>query len=631
MRQRPPTSFFVRLAGVLVVVVGLLPGVFGSEALAQSRPPGTAAAPPSGDGSLPDVSRANLEELAATLQDPARRQTLLDQIDALIQVQGKPQETPLPATLSRTLVEGATVTARQTRAALVEVAGYLGRLARLSAWLHDLLADPAMRAAALQMLLELLAVLAPPVVVELALRQALRGTARSLDARPSEAITAKVPLVLLRALLEIVPVLGFLAAAYLALMVVAPAPQVGFLALNLANAYALTRAIMIAARRLLAPEAPGLRLLPLGGEAAALVYGWVRRFAVTAVLGYFLIEIARLLGLPGSAYLLLLRVLGLVLALLAIVFILRVRGPVARVIRHGQAPLLPEGALAQQLRNAVAALWHLAAIAYVLLVFVVIGWRVEDGGAYLLRGTIGTILLFVIASALMAWLEQLVRRNLRASEGELAHQPGARERLRSYARIASHVLRALVALAALLGILYLWGVDTPAWLDLPVSRFVLRVVGTAAVASLLGVIVWEMVSAAVERALRAREDEEGASARSARMRTILPLLRKVVLVTLGTLIVPHGAVRGRHQHSTADRRRRGRRPRRGLRRPEARAGRHHRHLHPCRGRRVGRRRRQRRGHRRARRGHLDPLAAPAGPRRQRPHHPVQLGRRPSPT
>ncbi len=46
-----------------------------------------------------------------------------------------------------------------------------------------------------------------------------------------------------------------------------------------------------------------------------------------------------------------------------------------------------------------------------------------------------------------------------------------------------------------------------------------------------------MVSAAVERALRAREDEEGASVRGARMRTILPLLRKVVLVTLGTLIV----------------------------------------------------------------------------------------------
>ncbi len=448
MTQSPTTSFFVRLVSILVVVVGLFPGLSGRSALAQAPGSGAAAAPPAGDEPLGDVSRANLEELRATLQDPARRQTLVDQIDALIQLQGKTrqQETPLPTTLSQTLVEGATMTARQTRTTLVEVAGYLGQLPRLTGWLRSLVTTPVMREWALRMLLELLTVLALPFVVELGLRRALGGTARSLDARPSDRITAKVPLVLLRALLDIVPVLGFLAAAYLALMVVAPVPQVGFLALNLANAYALSRAILIVVRRLLAPRAPGLRLLPLGDEAADLAYGWARRFTVTAVLGYFLIEIARLLGLPGPVHVLFLRLLGLVLAVLGVAFILKVRAPVARVIRHGHAPLLPEGALAQQLRNAAAVLWHLAAIAYVGLVFVVIGWRVEDGGAYLLRGTIGSILVFAIASALMAWLEQLVRRNVQATEGELRHQPGARERLRSYARITSHVLRALVAL-----------------------------------------------------------------------------------------------------------------------------------------------------------------------------------------
>ena len=180
----------------------------------------------------------------------------------------------------------------------------------------------------------------------------------------------------------------------------------------------------------------------------------------------------------------------------------------------------------QQLRNALAALWHLAAIVYVIVVFVVIGWQVENGGTYLLRGTIGSILLFAIASTLMAWLDQVVRRNVRVTEGELARQPGARERLRSYARITSHVLRAVVALSALLGILYLWGVDTPAWLELPFPRFVLRVAGTAIVAILIGVVVWEMVSAAVERALRAREGEETATARHARLHTILPLLAR---------------------------------------------------------------------------------------------------------
>ncbi len=531
MRQRPTSAFLAILIMAVIVAVG-------SCLCLPKMAAAATAAPQQSENALSGVSQESLKQLSATLQDPQKRQALIDQIDALVQLQGKtqPQETPLPVTLTQTLVEGATLTARQTRATLVELAGYLGQLPQLSGWLETLVSSPLMRDWALRLLRGLLTVLALPFLFELVLRRLLRGTARSLDRRPSDAITAKVPLVILRALLDIVPVAGFLGAAYLALFILAPLPQIGFLALDLAFAYVLSRAILIVARRLLAPRAPALRLMPIGDDGARLAYGWVRRFTVTAVLGYFLIEIGRLLGLPGSVYLLLLRLLGLVLVAIAIAFILRARAPVARVIRDGHAPLLPKGVLVQQLRNGIAALWHLAAIVYVIVVFVVIGWQVENGGTYLLRGTIGSLLLFAIASTLMAWLDQVVRRKVRVTDGEMARQPGARERLRSYAMITSHVLRAVIALAALLGILYLWGVDTPAWLELPFPRFVLRVAGTAIVATLIGVIVWEMVSAAVERALRAREGEETATARHARLHTILPLLRKVVLVVLAVMI-----------------------------------------------------------------------------------------------
>ena len=59
----------------------------------------------------------------------------------------------LPATLSQTLVEGAMLTARQTRATLVELTGYLGQLPRLSGWLEharELAADARMGVAAAQ-------------------------------------------------------------------------------------------------------------------------------------------------------------------------------------------------------------------------------------------------------------------------------------------------------------------------------------------------------------------------------------------------------------------------------------------------------------------------------------------------
>jgi small conductance mechanosensitive channel len=494
------------------------------------------AVPPQGGEALAGVSAASLEKLKATLQDPARRQTLVDQIDGLIQLQGRGEKAAPPDTPSEKIIAAVATTEQDTRAALVLLAGYLGDLPRLGGWLHDLLVDPSSRAAALGKLLEMLLILAPAVIVGLTLRRLLRGTARALDARPSDRMAAKIPLVLLRTLLEIVPVAAVAVTAYVLAPALATDPRAGLLALSLADAYVLIRVVLILAHRLLAPGAPGLRLLPLGDEAALVTYRWVRRISLTAIVGYFVIEIAHLMGMP-SLNLLPLRLLGLVLTVLAILFILRIRSRVARAIRDGHAPLLPEGALAQQLRNVAAVLWHVVAIAYVLLIFVVIGWEVEDGAAYLLRGTLGSILVLAIASALMAWLDRVVRRNVRATTGDLAHLPQARERLRGYARLLVQFFRVLVVLGAALGILYLWGVDTPGWLALPAARFVLRVLVTAGVGCLVGVVVWEMVSAAVERALRARDGEETATARSARLHTVLPLLRKVVLVVLGAMVV----------------------------------------------------------------------------------------------
>ena len=93
-------------------------------------------------------------------------------------------------------------------------------------------------------------------------------------------------------------------------------------ALILINANVLSRIVAVAGRAVFAPEAGGLRLLPLSDESGNYGYIWLRRFTVGGVYGYFLLEAARWLGLHRAAYDLLLNFLGLLLAGMLIVLLL---------------------------------------------------------------------------------------------------------------------------------------------------------------------------------------------------------------------------------------------------------------------------------------------------------------------
>ena len=306
-------------------------------------------------------------------------------------------------------------------------------------------------------------------------------------------------------------------------------------AFTLVYAYVLLRAIGVAARAVLAPAVPALRLPPLGDESANYLFIWVRRLAGVSVIGYFAAEGALLLGLPPGGHAGLLRLVGLVVAVLAVVFVLQNRSAVAAWIRRlptGRAG----GAGVQGLRDRLADGWHVLAIAYVVGVYVVAALGIENGFEFLVRATVVSVVIVVVARMVMAGLRRLVERGFAIGDDVKSRFPLLEARANRYLPVVHVVLRTVVTVIAAFALLYTWGFDAFGWLDTPLGQRMTRSAISIAAVLVIALIAWEFFSSAVERYLSKTDAEGNVVARSARVRTLLPLLRNIIFVVLAVLV-----------------------------------------------------------------------------------------------
>lgn len=105
-------------------------------------------------------------------------------------------------------------------------------------------------------------------------------------------------------------------------------------------------------------------------------------------------------------------------------------------------------------------------------------------------------------------------------------------RYRPVLRLAVSTIITIVAIGALLES---WGVDIASWFDPGrIGAVVLSELSSVILAVAIAVVVWEACNTAIERQL-ARFAREGAYARAARLRTLLPMLRTALIVTILTI------------------------------------------------------------------------------------------------
>ena len=558
---RARTRWTAPCMGALAVLLLLLAG-FAAPSLAAGTVPGAAmpapaAAAPAEPTASPDPTPEQMQAMITTLEDPAARARLVEQLKALVAAQkgleqAKAEEAPAASTLPETigasalsfLAERMDVLSRQ----LVQVGNVFKELPGAIEWANRQMVDQSARDRWVQIAIQLTMILTAGLAIGRFVGWLLARPRNALAARRGTTALVRLPLLLGRALLELAPIAAFIVVGYAILSVSEPGPRVRLVALAVINATVILQILLVAARILISPFAPSLRLVRMGDANALRLYRWVRRLAAVGVYGYFLAEGAYVLGLPLGAYGALLKLLGLAIAGMLIALILQNRRIVADWM-HGN-PLSGDGdpaataeresegqgAVLRSARRRFADVWHVLAIIYVVVTFGVWVLNVYGGFEYLARATGITILVAVIARLLVNGINRGLRRGLRMVPESQGALPPLKDRASLYLPFLHRAVKTVIWVGAAMMILYGWGFDTLAWTDTRLGQRILRSTVTIGLLFVGSVIAWEVVSAMIERFLASTDRNGTRIERSARVRTLLPLLRNAFLIVLVTMV-----------------------------------------------------------------------------------------------
>jgi len=535
MTRAAPGRSLIASAGLVLLVVA---------ALLRAAPPANAqeaepAAAPSGPA---------LEKLVETLEDPKSREALVEQLKALIETQETAPAESAPAEpkgfgarLLAALSHRIDALAGQLSAATGALVGLPEVLAGL--WRDS--QDPEVLARWAKIAVKILLVLAAGFAAQWLMSWALARPRRAIEARQREAFVVRLVFLLVRTVLDLLPIAAFAIAAYAVLPLTEPRAATGLVTLAIVNANLLAMVVLAAARMVLAPRAENLRLFPIGHETASYLYIWARRFAAIGVYGYFFVEAGLLLGLPHGAYAVLLKVVGFVLMAMAIVLVMQNRRAVRERLRgapRDEAEPAPAAGARRSLRSIAewaGAVWHVAAIALLIALFVTWALEIPDGYRFLLRGFVLTVLVGAVAWGIASAIDAVVLRGSQVPEELRQRFPGLEQRVNRYLPVLREILKGLVYFFAGLLVLEFWGIGTLAWLGSAAGQELISRIATIVLLLCAALVVWELSTALIERAL-ARHAAEDGGLQSTRVLTLLPLFRnilRIVLVVMVTLIV----------------------------------------------------------------------------------------------
>jgi hypothetical protein len=348
--------------------------------------------------------------------------------------------------------------------------------------------------------------------------------------RPSAwTLLRRLPLVLARLFLELVPVLGILVVGHLMAGSSLGGQSVSRLIIvAIVSAYALCAALLSVARTLLSPDQPRLRPAYLSDATSRYMMGWTHRLALIAVFGYAIGEVGLLLGLSNIAHDAIQKAVGLVLHLCLAYIVLRNRRSVRRWLRSPQDAT----GLVATTRNYFAYAWH-----WVALFFLTGGWLIwavemPHGFAAVLHYFAITVLLLIGTRLLLLLLLGVVDKVMRPTPDVEGFYHGMQDRLHAYHPVVSTALRMTIYLLCVLSLLQLYGLNTILWLaSSMLGQRILSASATLLVTVILAIVVWEAVTFALQRHVE-RLQADDHPGRSARLRTLLPLLRTSLLISI---------------------------------------------------------------------------------------------------
>ncbi len=339
----------------------------------------------------------------------------------------------------------------------------------------------------------------------------------------------RLPYVLLCFVLDLVPLGLFVGVGVAGAAFVQPR-VLGVLQVVLLS-YAVYRLAIALALTMFAPGRPSLRLIHVSDAGASRAVLWVRRIFALGALGYAASQVGLQFGMPEQANDAFLKAVFLFVHLLLIVMVLQARGWVAARIRsHSRAP-----GLGGRVRNRLAAMWHLVAIFYIVGLWLV--WAAEVRNGYLRIWHLFLVTAGVLTAARLVSIVVLgmVDRALRSPVDPDLQTSVLQNRRARYLPLLRGTLTGIIVLATGVALLQAYGVNTLAWFrnNALGSRLVSALL-TILLTAALALAFWEGVNASMDQHV-ARLTEQLQLARAARFRTLLPILRTMLLAMLATV------------------------------------------------------------------------------------------------
>jgi small-conductance mechanosensitive channel len=335
---------------------------------------------------------------------------------------------------------------------------------------------------------------------------------------------------LLYFLLSLLPLAGFMLTAGVLLgSGLITTRQAKLAIIGLSNAYLVCRLALEVLRFFLAPKLPALRLLHVSDAHAGWVIWWVRVLLFSTAASYAVISIAEILGLPhaGSEVLIRLAALG-------------VHIEVALMIWHGRKVVgswiagdpNATGAFAL-FRRGFGGIWHYFALFYILALWVALAGGVQNAFGVLLRVIVVFFVAMVIGRTAWTGSAQLLERLFPEAAVQTRRHQLFYTRARTYNPLLRAVIRVVIILAVVALILQGWGFHFLPWLlSDPLSRSLLKAFVSIIITVAVALTLWEIANFWLSSRID-RLSADGRTRQAARLRTLLPMLRATIGVSIG--------------------------------------------------------------------------------------------------
>lgn len=297
------------------------------------------------------------------------------------------------------------------------------------------------------------------------------------------------------------------------------------------NAFLIIELFKAVMRMLFSSHYEGLRLLPISAHEAAYWNRWLAR--LIGMVGYGLMVAVPLvnfyLGVSlGQAVGTLIMITAFVYAVSVVLKNrVRLRGNMNTIAAN---TTMTASRVSLQL---FARTWHLFALLYFLIVFVLTLTRPGDALPFVLFATLKTLAAVVVGLLTSTFLTQTIGRRIQLSDDLRRKLPMLEHRLNSYVPNALRVLRTVILVAVIMVVLDAWGAfNLAGWYASERGAHIVGNLISIAVILIVSLGIWLALASLIEHKLN---PETGAGEPSARAKTLLSLFRNALAIAMVTI------------------------------------------------------------------------------------------------